>query len=92
MINRAIDSNEKNEIPKDENDFYIPNDTNSIKIELILIGEEQQKQTYQMEQLQKAGITGFVRNFNLISFKCVETQYHEKTKLISKIVLEQLEE
>lgn len=91
IINKAINGNEKNGIPKDEKGFYIENDTNSIKVELIMLNEDK-KETYQMETLQKAGITGFIKNFNLIDFKCTKIEYHEKTKLISKIVFEQLEE
>lgn len=89
-INKALDSNEKNEIPKDEKGFYIENDTNSIKVEIIMYNEDDVK-TYQMETIQKVGITGFINNFNLIDFTCSKIEYHEKTKMISKIVFEQVE-
>lgn len=91
VINKAIDDNEKREIPKDEKDFFIPNDTNSIKVELVMLNGES-KETYQMETLNKVGLNGFIKNFNLISFKCSKIEYHEKTKLISKIIFEQIEE
>lgn len=91
VINRAIDDNQKRQIPKDEKGFFIQNDTNSIKVELIMINEDD-KQTYQMEALTKVGLNGFIKNFNLISFKCSKIEYHNKTKLISKIVFEQIEE
>lgn len=90
-INKALDSNEKNEIPKDEKGFYIENDTNSIKIEIIMYNEDDVK-TYQMETIQKVGITGFINNFNLIDFTCSKIEYHEKTKRVSKIVFEQVKE
>lgn len=89
-INKAIDSNERNEIPKDEKGFYIENDTNSIKIEISMYNEDDVK-TYQMETIQKVGITGFINNFNLIDFTCSKIEYHEKTKMVSKIVFEQVE-
>lgn len=89
-INKALDSNERNEIPKDEKGFYIENDTNSIKIEIIMYNEDDVK-TYQMETIQKVGITGFINNFNLIDFTCSKIEYHEKTKMVSKIVFEQVE-
>ena len=89
-INKALDSNERNEIPKDEKGFYIENDTNSIKVEIIMYNEDDVK-TYQMETIQKVGITGFINNFNLINFTCSKIEYHEKTKMVSKIVFEQVE-
>lgn len=91
VINKAIDDNEKREIPKDEKGFFIQNDTNSIKVELVMINEDK-KETYQMETLNKVGLSGFIKNFNLINFKCSKIEYHNKTKLISKIVFEQIEE
>lgn len=91
IINKATNSNEKNNVQKDEEDFFIENDTNSIKVELIMISENESK-TYQMETLQKVGLNGFVKNFNLISFKCSKIEYHESTKLVKKIVFEQIEE
>lgn len=91
VINRAIDDNERREIPKDEKGFFIQNDTNSIKVELIMLNGDN-KETYQMETLNKVGLSGFIKNFNLINFKCSKIEYHDKTKLISKIVFEQIEE
>lgn len=89
-INKALDSNERNEIPKDEKGFYIENDTNSIKVEIIMYNEDEPK-VYQMETIQKVGITGFINNFNLIDFTCSKIEYHEKTKMVRKIVFEQVE-
>lgn len=91
VINKAIDDNEKRDIPKDEKGFFIPNDTNSIKVELVMLNEDK-KETYQMETLNKVGLSGFIKNFNLINFKCSKIEYHDKTKLISKIIFEQTEE
>lgn len=91
VINKAINDNEKREIPKDEKGFFIQNDTNSIKVELVMLNGES-KETYQMETLNKVGLSGFIKNFNLINFKCSKIEYHDKTKLISKIIFEQTEE
>lgn len=90
-INKALDSNERNEIPKDEKGFYIENDTNSIKVEIVMYNEDEPK-VYQMEAIQKVGITGFINNFNLIDFICSKIEYHEKTKMVRKIVFEQVKE
>lgn len=91
IINKAINSNEKNEISKDEKGFYIENDNNSIKVEIIMFNEDEAT-TYQMETLQKVGMNRFIDNFNLINFKCSKIEYHKKTNRISKIVFEQIEE
>ncbi len=91
IINKATNENDKNNIQKDNNGFFIENDTNSIKVEIVMLSEEN-KETYQMETLQKVGLNGFIKNFNLINFKCSKIEYHEKTNLISKIVFEQTEE
>lgn len=91
IINKATNENDRNNIEKDDNGFFIENDTNSIKIELILLGEDK-TQTYQMETLQKVGLNGFIKNFNLTNFKCSKIEYHAKTNLVSKIIFEQIEE
>ena len=49
-----------------------------------LMLNEGKKTTYQMETIEKTGITGFVKNFNLIKFKCSKIEYNDKTKKISK--------
>lgn len=91
IINKVIDSNERNEIPKDEKGMYIQNDTNSIKVEIVML-DENTTTTYQMETIQKVGMNRFIDNFNLINFRCSKIEYHNKTKLVSKIIFEQIEE
>ena len=90
VINRAMNDNTKNSVLKDEKGFFIQNDTNSIKVEVIMFNEEKPT-TYQMETIQKVGMNRFIDNFNLISFKCLNIEYHKKSKLISKIIFEQIE-
>lgn len=91
IINKATNENIKNNIEKDEKGSFIENDSNSIKVEIKLYNEENLI-TYSMELINKAGIEGFVRGFNLIHFKCTNMEYHEKTKRIKKIVFEQIKE
>lgn len=91
LINKATDQNSKNEIPKDQKGYFIENDVNSIKIEIKLLSDKKLI-TYQMETLTKVGLEGFVQNFNLIKFKCTEIYYHDNTRKVKKIVLEQIEE
>ena len=89
IINKAINSNEKNNIPKKEDGTYIPDKEHSVKVELNMISVEK---TYQMEQIFKSGINNFIKHFGLIKFKCTKMEYHETTKLVSKIIFEQIEE
>lgn len=91
VINKAVNENIKNEVAQDEKGFYIANETNSIKVEIKLINEDK-LQTYQMETIRKVGTSGFVKNFNLILFKCTSIEYHKQTGRVSKIVFEQIEE
>lgn len=91
LINKAINENLKNEVKQDEKGFFIENETNSVKIEIKLQNEKELK-TYQMETIQKVGTDGFIKNFNLILFKCTNIEYHEQTKRVSKVVFEQIEE
>jgi len=98
VINKATDNNEKNDIPKDQNQMYIENDENSIKVELNLISDvddrtgQKKYVTHQMERLQQVGLDGFITNFNLTTFKCEKIEYHKKTGKVSKIIFRQIEE
>lgn len=91
VINKAINENLKNEVVQDEKGFFIPNETNSIEVEIKLLSEGK-LDTHRMETIQKVGTSGFVKNFNLILFKCTNIEYHEQTKRVSKLVFEQIEE
>lgn len=88
LINKAINENEQNNIQKDERNYYIENNENSIKIELkmILTGK-----TYPMEEIYNNDITRFVQNFNLIQFKCTSIEYHKNTGKVKKLVFEEVE-
>ena len=70
IINKAIDNNEVNDVEKEyveDNDkkyyFYVPNDTNSIKIDIKITDNDT---TYKMESLYQGEITKFVQNYNYI--------------------------
>ena len=89
MINKAVNNNEKYRIEKDENGFYIEDDSYSIKIYIYIKINET---TYAMETIYKLGTEQFVQNFNSIKFHRTNVEYHNKTGRIAKIVLEQVEE
>lgn len=87
LISKAIDKNEKNSIQKDDKGYYIDNGENSIKIDLKMTTINK---TYPMEEIYNNEMAAFVKNFNLINFKCTSIEYHEKTGKISKLVFEEL--
>ncbi len=88
VINKAIDNNEKYEVKKDENSYYIPDEENSINIEVTLINNEK---TYKMERIKEVGLESFVEFFGEVEFKCTNIEYHEKTGKISKMTFESLQ-
>lgn len=94
IINKAIDNNRIQNIPKDEEGNYIENDTSSIKVDITLLSTDEDNNvievTYPMERLQQVGLEGFIQNFSLVEFKCTEIEYN-KQKRVSKIKVKQLE-
>ena len=88
LINKVTEQNERNNVSKDENGYYIDNGTNSIKIDLKMTTINK---TYPMEEIYNNQITNFVKNFNQIKFKCTKIEYHKNTNKISKMVFEELE-
>ena len=87
IINKVVNENEKNGIKKDENNYYIENDENSIKIEVKM---NITNQTYPMEEFYNNDMTEFVKNFNLINFKCTSIEYHQRTGKVKKLVFEEI--
>lgn len=87
LINKAVDKNIKNEIQKDDKDFFIQNDENSIEIEVYLTEGDD---IYKMEQIYKQGTEQFVQFFIDAKFKSSKVEYHEKTGRIRYILFEQI--
>lgn len=85
LINQAVNSNEKNNVEKDENGYYIQNNSNSVKIFVKL---QEEGENFPMERIFKIGITEFVKNFNIETFKCTQINYHEQTHKVSEIYFE----
>lgn len=94
VINKAISSNELNEVTKDTKGFYNNNKINSIKIDVVMITNVEKNETtvYKMEAISKVGITDFIKNFNTTRFKCTKKEYHLATGKISYIEFTQLAE
>ena len=89
IINKIVNENEKNNIPKNENGQYIENDVNSIKLDIKM---NTNGKTYPMEVIYNNYITKFVQNFNLVSFKCTKIEYHKSSGYVSKIYFEEIVE
>ena len=87
LINKAIDSNKKNNVHLDENNLYIDNNKNSIKIEVKFTESED---TYSMESIGKLGSEQFIKNYATMTFKCIEKQYHNQKKNIKYLLFEQI--
>ncbi len=82
VINKAIDNNQKFNIPKDEKGLYIADDKNSIKIYVYMLINET---TYPMESFVNLGLDEFTRNFGEIKFECTDVKYHQTTGKIAEM-------
>lgn len=91
LINKAINSNESNDVEKDEKGNFINNNLNSINIDVVMITDEEKQETkaYRMEAISKVGISSFITNFNTVKFKCTKLEYHKNTGKIKYIELTQ---
>ena len=87
IINKAIDSNDNNEISKDEKGKYIENKNNSINIDIKIIDNDK---TYQMETLYNGGMDKFVQYYSQIEFKCTKIEYHKYTNRVKYMLFEQM--
>lgn len=86
-INKATDSNKKNEVQKNSKGGFIENDTNSIKIDIKFLDDDK---IHEMEEISNSGISTFIQYYNQIKFKCTKIEYHQKTNLVSYMLFEQI--
>ena len=78
IINNAIDNNEKKHVSKDNNGFYIEDNTNSIKIDIKMVDIDS---TFKMETIYYGGMANFVQNYNSIFFECKEIKYNSQGRV-----------
>lgn len=78
VINKAIDSNERMKVQKNEKGEYNSNDENAIKIDIYF---QDIKQTYSMETISKVGVEEFVSGFNTDKFISTKKEYNKNNKL-----------
>lgn len=82
IINKAINNNEKYNVPKDEQKQYIADDEYSIKIYVYMMINQT---TYPMEMLNDRGLKEFTQYFGEVEFKCTDVKYHEKNGKIAEM-------
>ena len=89
LINYATNNNEKYNIDKDENGNYIDDDKYCVKIEIRMLSSEDENNiiAYEMETINSLGTERFVKNFNVLEFKCVDINYNSYGR-VSKLVFE----
>lgn len=86
IIDKIVDNNEQNSVEKDDQGFYIQNDSNSIKLEIKMLDDD--GNTYQMETIYNGGMSTFMSYYSDIKFKCTKIEYNLSNK-VSYIVFEQ---
>lgn len=87
IINKAIDTNEKNEVQKDNKGKYIDNKTNSINIDIKFIDDDL---IYNIEKIYQNGTETFLYYYRDINFKCSDVQYHTTTGRVKYMQFEQI--
>ena len=87
LINKAINSNQQNEVEKDKKGRYVDNANNSINIDIKFIDDDV---TYNIEKIYNNGMDKFLTYYRDIKFKCVDVQYHDKTQKIKYMLFEQI--
>ena len=87
IINKAIDSNEKNDIKIGKDGNYIEDEKNSIRIEIKF---KELDKVITMERINNVGIEKFWSNYGALSFKCTKIEYHEKTHRVKYMYFEEV--
>ncbi len=89
VINKVIDTNKKNEISLDDKKLYKENDSNSIIMEVTFKYEDGTK-TLRGEKIYNGEIKNFISYYGNIKFKCTKLEYHDSTKKVKKIYVEEI--
>ena len=87
IINKATDSNKKNDIKIGEDGNYVDNGKNSIRIEIKFLELDK---VITMERINNVGIEKFWSNYGALSFKCTKIEYHEKTHRVKYMYFEEV--
>ncbi len=88
LINKAMNKNADNEVQRDENGYFIENDENSIKIDVHFLLDDT---TLKAEQIEKSDLNLFITAYSSAQFKCTKIEYHNKSKLVKYLYIEEQE-
>lgn len=89
LINKAVDSNEKNNVVKNPKGLYIENNENSIKINILMTDNGK---TYLMEDIYNSDTKNFLQYYSNIKFKCTSIEYHNSSNKVKSLIFEQISE
>lgn len=87
VINKVINNNEKNNVEKGNDNKYLSNDTNSIRVEIKMIDKDA---IYSMETFYNGGMENFIKFYQNIKFKCTKIEYHKSTGKVKYLYFEQI--
>lgn len=87
VLNKAMDYNKKNDIPKDSNDRYYQETEKSLSITIKFLESEK---TFRMEDILLGDMENFINNYASFSFKCTKIEYHESNKQVKSLYFEQI--
>ena len=87
IINKTIDSNNKNNIQRNENGEYIENNENSIKIDIKFTDSDK---TFPMESIYANQISQFTKLYKRAIFKCTDIKYHKTTKYVKYLYFQEV--
>ena len=87
IINKTIDNNEKNQVEKEENGYFIDNEKNSVIIEIKFKDSDE---IFRIEAIDKNGIENFIKLYANLKFKCTKIEYHQKTQYVSYMYFEEI--
>lgn len=87
VINRAVDNNIREQVPKDSKGIYIDNQKSSINVQIKFLDNDK---TYDMETLYNGGMDNFIKYYSQIDFKCTRIDYHKDTSKVKYMLFEQI--
>ena len=87
LINRTMDKNYEDGAQKDERNYYIDNNKNSIIIEVKFKDNDNK---FRMEQIYNKEISKFVNLYSNKDFKCEKLNYHDGSKLVKYLYFEEV--
>lgn len=91
LINKTIDLNEKNEVPRDSNKRYIKDNENLIQIYIEFIYKKETR-TFQIEDIEKGGTETFIKNYSTANFKCTSIEYDKNTNKVKSLTFSEISE